>query len=92
MNQTSKEARKAEEKILRESRRKLLPFVDYPEHESPSIDSITEKELEVVRIMLLQRINRQTLRTSKNIAFLLWMFIITLIIFILSTQITGPLR
>lgn len=83
MNQEPKEIKKNNEK--------LLLFLDNPEHKSLSIESLTEKEMEIVKLMLLQRINRQTLRTSKNMAFLVWMFIITLIIFIVTTQITEPL-
>ena len=67
----------------KELRKKLLPFADHVRIKWEDLDSWSDREIEMAKLVLLRKIDAQTNRAAKNTAFMTWMIIVMFVISII---------
>ena len=72
----------------KELHEKIRPFNDHVRIKWEEIDEWSERDIEITKLFLLRKIDQQTNRTAKNVAFITW---ITIIGFILSLIIIAEM-
>lgn len=71
----------------KELQKKLINFNDNNPLKWGEVDDWSERDIKIVNMFLLHKINQQTNRTAKNAAFMVWIIIIGFILsLIMITQ------